>query len=128
MSEDKKKKLITKEHLDSFFDAMDIDLRAILDERNVKQAARAAATPGLGECTEGVFEEKATTEELEISMEKTLRESEATVEEELKKKVNASTRKYDLPTFKTVAKEKTPIRLPSTSSLTAEDISEKNDE
>jgi len=118
---EEKKKLITREHLDAFFDAIDIDLRGILAERSEEHARQAAMRPGLGECTDQVYEEKHSSEVLEKSMNQTIQDSKLAVDDEKKVKVNQPVRKYRLPTFRNETRDNSPVRLPSTSKIKVED-------
>lgn len=87
MTEEKKKKkkeLITRENLDSFFNSIDIDLRSILDERNNRQTKQAEMRPGLGGCEDDSFGKKHSSEDLKKSLDEVLEEK----------------HKYALPKFK----------------------------
>jgi len=100
MSDDSDKKIITRKHLDSFFDSIDINLRDIIDNRNKKQTKNAEMRPGIGECSEDNFSEKHSSEELKNSLDKILKENKPKVEEQIKEKIAEETPKYKIPEFK----------------------------
>jgi len=64
MSEDNDEKIITKKHLNSFFDSIDINIRDIIDNRNREQTKQAEMRPGFGECSDDNFNKKHSSEEL----------------------------------------------------------------
>jgi len=102
---DKDKKLITKDHLDSFFESVNIDLRGIINERNREQAKQAERRPGIGDCVDDNFEVKHSSKDLKESLNKILDEDGVKVETMVKEKIGEEPPKYELPKFKTEVKE-----------------------